>query len=90
MIAQVFSPLSKPTTLFSNNQSAISLTQEHQYHAHSKHIDVRFHFIHWIIENGTLSLIYCSTEDMVADTLMKALPSAKVKHFAAELGLCKA
>jgi hypothetical protein len=33
------------------------------------------------------SLIYCPTEDMLADTLTKALPSPKVKHFTDDLGL---
>jgi hypothetical protein len=88
LIAQVFSPLSEPTTLFSDNQSAIALTQDHQYHACSKHILVRFHFIRWIVENGTLRLIYCPTSEMIADSLTKALPSPKVKHFTQELDLC--
>jgi hypothetical protein len=87
LIAQIFSPFSEPTTLFSDNQSAIALTQDHQYHARSKHINVRFHFIRWIVENGTLRLIYCPTSEMIADSLTKALPSPKVKHFAQELGL---
>jgi hypothetical protein len=42
--------------------------------------------IRWIIKQGSLCLIYCPTEDMVANTLTKALPSAKVKHFGAQLG----
>ena len=87
LISQLFDINLEATTLFSDNQSAIALTKDHQYHARTKHIDIRFHFIRWIVENGSLRLIYCPTEDMVADTLTKALPSPKVKHFAAELGL---
>ena len=92
LITQVFgtirdASLSHATTLFSDNQSAIALAKDHQYHARTKHIDVRFHFIRWVIEDGKLILIYCPTNDMVADTLTKALPSPKVKHFASELGL---
>jgi hypothetical protein len=60
---------------------------DHQYHARTKHIDVRYHWIRWVIEQGSLRLVYCPTDDMVADALTKALPSAKVKHFAAGLGL---
>ena len=86
-IGELFTPLAEPITLFSDNQSAIALTKDHQYHARTKHIDVRFHFIRWIIEEGKLRLVYCPTADMVADTLTKALPSPKVKHFAVELGL---
>ena len=87
LIGQIFGAFTDATTLFSDNQSAIALSKDHQYHAHSKHIDVRFHFIHWIVEDGKIRLIYCPTGEMVADTLTKALPSPKVKHFTAELGL---
>jgi len=58
-------------------------------HIHTKHIDIRFHFIHWIIKEGKIKLVYCPTEDMVTNTLMKALPSFKVKYFAHTLGLQK-
>lgn len=53
-----------------------------------KHINVHYHFICWVIKQGSLHLIYCLTDDldMVANTLTKALPSVKVKHFAASLG----
>ena len=87
LITQLFGTTLDATTLFSDNQSAIVLTKDHQYHARTKHIDIRFHFIRWIIEEGSLQLIFCPTTDMVADALTKALPSPKVKHFAAELGL---
>ena len=90
IILQLFGTKLDATTLFSDNQSAIALTKEHQYHARTKHIDVRFHFIRWIIEDGKLRLIYCPTEEMVADILTKALVSTKVKHFARELGLVSA
>jgi hypothetical protein len=87
LLSELFGPISEATTLFSDNQAAIALTKDHQYHARTKHIDVRYHFIRWVIERGSLRLVYCPTEDMVADALTKALPSAKVKHFAAGLGL---
>lgn len=87
LITQVFEQNIPATNVFSDNQSAIALAKDHQYHARTKHIDIRYHFIRWIIEEGKIRLIYCPTEDMVADVFMKALPSPKVKHFARELGL---
>jgi hypothetical protein len=86
-IAQVFCPLNAPTILHSDNQSAIALTRDHQYHARTKHIDIRFHFICWIVENGSIKLVYCPTDEMVADTFTKALPLPKAKHFASALSL---
>jgi hypothetical protein len=73
-VSEVFSPISNPTTLYLDNQSAIALSKDHQYHARTKHIDIRFHYIRWIIDQGKLRLTYCPTEDMA-------------KHFAHELGL---
>lgn len=87
LISELFYTKLNATTLFCDNQSAIALMKDHQYHAHTKHIDIHFHFICWIIENGSLCLVYCPTEDMVADALTKALPSSKVKYVTLELGL---
>jgi len=69
-------------TLYEDNQLVITLTRDHQYHTCTKHIDIHFHFICWIIAEGKIKLVYCPTEDMIADNLTKALPSPKVKHFA--------
>ena len=59
LISQIFGITLEATTLFSDNQSAIALTKEHQYHVHTKYINICFHFIRWIIEDGKLWLIYC-------------------------------
>ena len=90
LIFQLFELDLELTTLFSDNQSAIELTKDHQFHPWTKHIDIRFHFICYIVKNGSIQLIYCPTNNMVADTLTKALPSAKVKHFATEFRLLPA
>ena len=90
LISSLFGIEISTTTLFSDNQSAITFTKEHQYHARTKHIDVRFHFLHWIVEEGRIRLIYCPTDEMVADVFTKALSSAKVKFFENELGLATA
>lgn len=86
-IGEIFFPFNEPTTLFSDNLSAIALTQDHKFHARTKHIDIRFHFLCWATDNKKLFLVYCPTNDMVADQFTKALPSLKVKHFGQELGL---
>ena len=87
-IGEVLVPLDKPITLFSDNQSAIALTKDHQYHVRMKHINIHFHFICWVVDNGKIRLVFCPTNNMVANTLTKALPLPKVKHFVAELRLC--
>jgi hypothetical protein len=87
LITELFPSLDAPTTLYGNNQSVIVLVHGRQYHSRTKHIDIRYHFIRYIIEAGSIKLIYCPTNEQTADTLTKMLPSAKVKHFAAAMGL---
>ena len=53
-IGEVLAPLDVPITLFSDNQSAIALAKDHQYHAHTKHIDICFHFIHWVVDDSKI------------------------------------
>lgn len=86
-IGEIFRPFETPLTLYCDSQSAIALTKEGSYHARTKHIDIRYHFIRFIINDGSILLVYCPTEEMAADTLTKALPSIKAKHFATSLGL---
>lgn len=40
LIGEVFRPLAQPTTLYSDSQSAIALTEDGNYHACTKHIDI--------------------------------------------------
>ena len=87
LIEEVFRPLAHPTPLYSDSQSAITLTKDGSYHARMKHIDICYHFICFVVDNHSLRLVYCPTDSMVADTLTKALPSVKAKHFTTSLGL---
>ena len=86
-IEEVFQPLANPTVLYCDNQATIALTKDGSFHARTKHIDICYHFIHFVVNSGSFLLLYCPTADMTADTLTKALPSVKVKHFTAALGL---
>ena len=61
LIGELFSPLMEPTTLLGDNQSAIALAHGGQYHARTKHIDIHYHFICYVIEAGSIKLIYTPT-----------------------------
>ena len=76
------------TPFYCDNQAALKLAIEDNYHAHTKHIDVCYHFICQAAASGTIKLFYCQTEEMVADLLTKALSKGKTAAFAASLGMC--
>jgi len=69
------------TTIHCDNQSAIALSKNGQYHVRTKHIEIRFHFIQEAIEDGTMSLTYCPMQTMTTDLLTKLLNHTKTdKH----------
>ena len=88
LISEIFQPLIYPIVLHLDNQSAIALANsEGQFHVCTKHIDIRYHFIKFCVQNGSINLTYCPTEDMIANILKKPLPVIKVKYFTHDLGL---
>jgi len=90
LLGELFPNLLVPTPLYCDNQAALKLATDDNYHARTKHIDLRFHFIRQTIASGALKLLYCPTEDMVADILTKALPKWKVVALVTALGIRRA
>jgi len=82
---------SKPEsmTLYCDNQAALKLMQDDNYHMHTKHIDICYHFIRNVVEWGLIDLQYCLTDDMTTDILTKVLPCWKVMQHVLGLGLCR-
>ncbi len=90
LLAKLFPYLLTPTPLHCNNQAALKLATDNNYHARTKHINLCFHFVHQIVASGTLKLLYCPTDDMVADILTKALPKWKIVAHVNTLGMHRA
>nr|GEU41503.1 retrovirus-related Pol polyprotein from transposon TNT 1-94 [Tanacetum cinerariifolium] len=47
---------------------------------HSKHINVRYHFIREVLEAKTVEVLKVGTEHNVADALTKVVPGHKLQH----------
>ncbi|CAL8095197.1 unnamed protein product [Prunus armeniaca] len=62
-----------PTPVYCDSNSAIKLSKNPVLHGRSKHIDVRYHFLRDLTNDETIDLIYCISEDRVADILTKPL-----------------
>ena len=60
-------------TIFEDNQAAISMSKNPQYHGRAKHISIKYHFIREQVNDGRVTLKYCPTQDMIADMLTKGL-----------------
>jgi hypothetical protein len=60
-----------------DNQGALKLLKHSMSTQRSKHIDVMHHFARERVLKGDVKFEYCSTEDMAADFLTKAVSPAK-------------
>ena len=76
-----------PLILNCNNQGAIALAKDNKFHARTKHIDVRYHFIREAVEDRKVAVQYIPTGDNVSDTFTKPLAKAKFRELAELLGL---
>ena len=59
--------------LMVDNQSAIKLIKDQQFHKRTKHIDIKYHFIRDHYNNGEFDVMYISTKEQKADLLTKGL-----------------
>ena len=56
-----------------DNNSTIKLSKNLVMHGRSKHIDVRFHFLHDLTRDGVVELKHCGTQEQIADIMTKSL-----------------
>lgn len=59
--------------LFVDNQSAVKLIKNSEFHQRSKHIDVKYHFIRDLYENKIIDVKYICTDYQLADIFTKPL-----------------
>jgi len=69
-----YSPAAAPT-IFGDNQSAQELSRNDIKSERTKHIDIKYHFIHDEVKSGRVRLQWIPTAQQVADILTKALPA---------------
>ena len=56
------------------------MAKNQMYHARMKHIDVRFHFVREILDEGDIELLKIHTKENLADMLTKMVSGVKFTH----------
>ena len=80
-------PVPRPFPILSDNQAACALPHSPAISPRSKHIDIRHHFIHSLVQDGSFSTTWVPTEDMPADTFTKSLSFPTFSRHRDVLGL---
>ena len=75
------------TKLYIDNQSAIRLIKNPEFHKRTKHIDTRYHFVRNMYLEGELSLEYIKSSEQLADLMTKSLPRNILEYLRDKLGI---
>ncbi|GKE22375.1 copia protein [Tanacetum coccineum] len=73
--------------LYSDSQSAISLSCNTVQHSRTKHIDVRYHVIKEEVKNRVVELYFVKTDYQLADIFTKALARERFEFLINRLGM---
>lgn len=87
LVSELGNKPEKPTVLMEDNQSAIAMARNPQFHGRAKHIDIRHHFIRERVNEGDIKLVYCPTGDMIADMLTKGINQHQLKNLMDRAGV---
>ena len=76
-----------PTLIRGDNDGSIVITKNPQFHKHTKHIVIRWHWVRDLVRDGILQISTCRDKDQTVDILTKALPCPKHSQHTFEMGL---
>ena len=78
---------SDPTHLYVDNQSAIRIVKNPEFHERTKHIDVKYHYICDQHQRKEISVHCVNTKEQIADIFTKPLAAADHQKFKYALGV---
>lgn len=78
-----------PIMLLEDNQAAICMAKNPQFHGRAKHVDIKYHFVREKVCSGVVELKYCPTAEMIADMLTKGLSQDKFVKLRLMVGVAK-
>jgi hypothetical protein len=87
LLTELNFPLTTPSNIFSDNQSAIAIAHHPEFHARTKHIDIAVHFLCDYVKKGNLDLYFINTDYNIADIFTKVLWKLSHENFTYELGV---
>ena len=63
-----------PTPIHIDNRAAIKLMKDSKFHTHTKHIDIKHHYVRNMIKDQDIVVVSCASKENLADVFTKSLP----------------
>ena len=80
LLASIGIPQSKPTTIFTDSQSAMRLALNPEFHSRTKHVDVKFHFLREQVVLRSIDIQFLPSQQQIADIMTKALTTDQFRR----------
>ncbi|KAE8822081.1 hypothetical protein HRS9139_10470 [Pyrenophora teres f. teres] len=78
---------SGPVRILGDNEGALALAKNPMFHARTKHLDIRYHFVREKVEEGLVHMEWVSGKENLADGLTKPLVKQPFETFRYGIGL---
>jgi hypothetical protein len=89
LILELGVSLQERPCLWCDNLGAMYLSKNPIFHAHPKHIEICYHFIHERMASKLLNINFISTKDYVVDGFTKVLAIKDLHEFKRNLNLSR-
>ena len=63
----------KPTEIWEDNASCIMMSENLTHRNRPRHVDIKVHYLHDLVQNGHVKLVKCAGTQNVSDALTKSL-----------------
>lgn len=83
-------PLPRALFVWCDNISALALASNPVYHAHTKHIEVDYHFVREKVLNRDIAISFISTCDQISDIFTKGLSTVQFQFLQTKLTMLPA
>ena len=77
MVSGLFDQVLDSSVIYCDNQSCVKLSKNPVFHDRSKHIEIKYYFLRDKVPKGEVVLQYISTDEQIADILIKPLSKMK-------------
>lgn len=75
------------TQILLDNQATIAISHNPVFRGKTKHFNINLFLLREVQKDGLITLMYCKTDDQVADVFTKPLPVDKFETFIMKLGV---
>ena len=74
--------------VFVDNQAALAISHNPVFHGKTKHFKIKYYFLREVQKAGEVKLVYCSSEEQLADIFTKSFNVGRFEVLRAKLGMC--